>query len=112
MEALRLLGLARRAGAVVSGTEATRRALRRGVARLVLMASDASSTQLHKVRSALRNRPIPRAILGDRVTLGGAVGQGAVSAVAVTTESFAEELRRSLGLVAAGAPPNELEGIE
>ncbi len=111
-EALRLLGLARRAGAVASGTEATRRALRQGEARLVLMAVDASSVQLDKVRSALRNRPIPRAILGDRATLGGAVGREPVSAVAVTASTFAEQLRRKLNLAPAGPSSNELEAIE
>ncbi len=111
-EALRLLGLARRAGAVVCGAEATRRAVRQGEARLVLMARDASSVQLDKVRSALRNRPIPRAILGDRATLGGAVGRERVSAVAVTARTFAEQLRRKLDMVAADGSPNESEAIE
>ncbi len=107
-EALRLLGLARRAGAVVVGTEATRRAVRQGEARLVLMAGDASSVQLDKVRSALRNRPIPRAILGDRATLGGAVGGTEAAAVAVTAESFAEQLRAKLS--ADGFEPPSTSG--
>ncbi len=110
-ETLRLLGLARRAGAVVIGTEATRRAVRQGEARLVLMAGDASSVQLDKVRSALRNRPIPRAILGDRATLGGAVGREPVSALAVTAATFAEQLVRKLNL-AVDVPPDELEATE
>lgn len=97
-DAFRLLGLARRAGGVQSGTDAARRAIRRGEARVVLMAGDASSVQLDKIRSALRNRPIPRGTLGDRAMLGAAVGRGPVSAVAVTAASFAERLRDLLGL--------------
>ena len=82
---------------MVPGTDPARRAVRRGEARLVLMAGDASSVQLDKIRSALRNRPIPQVILGDRAMLGAAVGRGPISALAVTAASFAEQLRQKLG---------------
>ena len=95
-EAFRLLGLARRAGAVMPGMDAARRALRQGEARLILMAGDASGVQLDKIRRLLEHRSIPRAVLGDRATLGAAVGTGPVSAVAVTAAPFADELRRRL----------------
>ena len=95
-EVFRLLGLARRAGAVASGTDATRRSIRRGEARLVLMAGDASSVQLDKIRKELSNRPIPQVILGDRATLGVAIGKAPVAAVAVTNESLAARLLRDL----------------
>jgi len=72
------------------------------------MAGDASSVQLDKIRSVLKNRPILRGTLGDRATLGAAVGRGPVSAVAVTAESFAEELSRKLGL-ADGLMPEDSE---
>ena len=108
-EAFRLLGLARRAGAVVPGTDAARRAVREGEARLILMASDASSVQLGKIRRLLENRSIPQAILGDRATLGAAVGAGSVSAVAVTAETFADELQRRLGPVDDGTAPDDVE---
>ena len=107
-EALRLLGLARRAGCVAPGTDAARRAVRAGEARLVLMADDASSVQLDKIRSTLKNRPIPWGTLGGRATLGAAVGRGPVSAVAVTAESFAEQLSRKLGL-GDGLMPEDAE---
>jgi len=103
-EALRLLGLARRAGSVAPGSDAARRAAREGEARLILMAGDASSVQLDKIRNAVKNRPIPWATLGDRATLGAAVGLGPISAVAVTADSFAEALSRKLGLGESGTP--------
>ncbi|MCH7991898.1 MAG: ribosomal L7Ae/L30e/S12e/Gadd45 family protein [Gemmatimonadetes bacterium] len=87
-----LLGLARRAGAVALGTAAVRRAVREGEALLILMAGDASSVQMDKIRTTLRDRPIPQVILGDRNTLGAAVGLAAVSAVAVTNRSLADRL--------------------
>ncbi|MDA1103585.1 MAG: ribosomal L7Ae/L30e/S12e/Gadd45 family protein [Gemmatimonadetes bacterium] len=88
----RLLGLARRAGGVAPGTDAVRRAIREGEAQLILMAGDASSVQLDKIRSTLHDRPIPQVILGDRNTLGAAVGLAPLSAVAVTNRSLATQL--------------------
>ncbi len=108
-EAFRLLGLARRAGAVVPGTDAARRAVRKGEARLILMAGDASRVQLDKIRRLVENRSIPRAILGDRATLGAAVGVGPVSAVAVTMATFAEELRLRLEPDDDGVTPDDVE---
>ena len=102
-EVFRLLGLARRAGAVAPGTDATRRAIRRGEARLVLMAGDASGVQLDKIRKELSNRPIPQVILGDRATLGAAIGKAPVTVVAVTVESLAARLLQDLNDVVAGA---------
>jgi len=99
-ELLGLLGLARRAGAVASGTEAVRRAIREGEARLVLTAADASLVQLDKIRKTMRDRPIPQASLWDRSTLGAAMGRAPLSAVAVTHASFAGRLLE--GLTGAG----------
>ena len=90
--AFRLLGLARRAGRVAPGTEAVRRAIREGEARLILIAKDASSVQLEKIRTTLHDRSIPRVVLGDRNMLGAAVGLAALSAVAVTNRSLADQL--------------------
>jgi len=103
-EALRLLGLARRAGSVAPGTDAARRAAREGEARLILMAGDASGVQLDKIRSVLKSRPIPWAILGDRATLGAALGLGPVSAVAVTAQPLADALADKLGIGGDEAP--------
>jgi len=91
-----MLGLARRAGAVAPGTDATRRSIRRGEAKLVLMAEDASGVQLDKIRKELNNRPIPQVTLGDRATLGAAIGKSQVAAVAVTNESLATKLLQNL----------------
>ncbi len=92
LSAFRLLGLARRAGAVAPGTEAVRRSIRLGEAQLVLMARDASRVQLEKIEKTLRDRSIPQVYLGDRNTLGAAVGMASLSAVAVTNGSLADQL--------------------
>jgi ribosomal protein L7Ae-like RNA K-turn-binding protein len=107
--ALRLLGLARRAGAVAPGTEAVRRAIREGKARLILFAKDASSVQLEKIRTTLHDRSIPRAVLGDRTALGAAVGFARLSAVAVTDRSLADRLVAELAEPADEGGSDEVE---
>jgi ribosomal protein L7Ae-like RNA K-turn-binding protein len=109
LSAYRLLGLARRAGAVAPGTEAVRRAIREGEALLILMAEDASSVQLEKIRTTLHDRSIPQVILGDRSALGAAVGRAALSAVAVTNRNLADELVAALGLVGDGRGRDAVE---
>jgi ribosomal protein L7Ae-like RNA K-turn-binding protein len=99
---MQLLGLARRAGAVATGTEAVRQAVRAGQARLVLLAGDASPVQLEKVEKALSRRATPRARLGDRASLGAAVGHAPLSAVAVTSASLAEQVVVELGELVEG----------
>ena len=91
-DSLALLGMARRAGALASGTGSTRRAVKEGRARLVLFARDASETQRDKVMKLLRHGRTPRATLGTREALGSAVGSAPVSAVAVTDQQFAKAL--------------------
>ena len=95
-EALQILGLARRAGAVAPGTAATRRSISQGEARLVLMAEDASLAQLDKIRRTMRKRIIPQVLLGDRTTLGAAIGRAPITAIAVTDASLAGRLLESI----------------
>jgi len=102
-DAMALLGMARRAGALVYGTGSTRRALREGRARLVLFAQNASETQRDKVMKLLRHGATPRATFGTREALGSAVGSAPVSAVAVTDRELAKELGARLG-VGPGIP--------
>ena len=87
-----LLGLARRAGAIVPGTAAVREAVREGRARLVVLAADASPAQLDKVERTLAGNPAPRVSFGDRSGLGAALGKRPVSAVAVTHPAFARQI--------------------
>ncbi len=94
---MQLLGLARRAGALAPGTEAVRQAVRGGEARVVLFASDASPVQLEKIERTLKDRSIPRARVGNRETLGAAVGLAPLAAVAVTNASLAKQVVAELG---------------
>ena len=109
ISALRLLGLAKRAGAVAAGTGSVRRAIQEGEALLILMAEDASSVQMNKIRNTNDDESIPRVTLGDRATLGSALGMAELSAVAVTQSSFADRLVEELSGSRGGCSTNALE---
>ena len=95
-EVLRLLGLARRAGTVVTGTGAVRDAVRSNAARLVLLAEDAAPGQTGKVAGLLRHRSLSGVTWGTQEELGRAVGSAPLSAIAITEEGFAAQLRERL----------------
>lgn len=95
--ALRLLGLAARAGSVLPGTERAREAIRAGNARLVLVAGDISGNTHEKLVPLLQARGIPYVVGFDRERLGAAVGRAPLSAVAVTDRLLAARLAELLG---------------
>lgn len=99
-DALQLLGLARRAGAVVHGTEGARRVLRDGSARLLLIACDASEVQRQKLLRPLSRREVPWIEAGTRQELGQAIGRAPVTAVAIVADSFAKQMCGQLGIEA------------
>jgi ribosomal protein L7Ae-like RNA K-turn-binding protein len=91
--ALRLLGLAARAGAIVPGTGRVREAVRAGTAHLVFVAADASDNSRDKLEPLLDARGVPCIVAFDRLALGEAFGRAPLSAVGVTDRRFAERLR-------------------
>lgn len=110
--ALRMLGLAERAGLVIPGTGRVREAVRAGRVRLVLLASDASRNSRDKLEPLLRAVGLPYRVMADRARLGAAVGRAPLSAVGITDAAMA---RRIDGLVRAHADardPNDASGSD
>lgn len=95
-DALRLLGLARRAGALLLGTGAVRTGLRDGTVELVLLAEDAAPTQVDKIERLVRHGEVPVRRFGRRAELGIAVGGPPYTAVGVTQNGFAVRLLREV----------------
>jgi ribosomal protein L7Ae-like RNA K-turn-binding protein len=95
---LDLLGLAARAGGVITGIDSVRRAAREDHVFRVILAEDAAPGQQGKLTPLLEARRVPFHTLFTRDQLGGAVGRGDVSAVGITDGNFA---RRTGELVAA-----------
>jgi ribosomal protein L7Ae-like RNA K-turn-binding protein len=63
----------------------------------LIVASDASETQLVKVLPLAKAGGIPVIRAGRRAELGAALGEGALSAVGVTGHSFVKQLQGILG---------------
>jgi ribosomal protein L7Ae-like RNA K-turn-binding protein len=95
---LDLLGLAARAGGIVSGIDAVRRAARENNVFRVILADDAAPGQQGKLTPLLEARRVPFHTVFTRDELGAATGRGAVSAIGITDRNFA---RRTGELVAA-----------
>lgn len=94
---LALLGMATRAGAVVTGTERVRDAARAGTLQLAVIAADASDNSRGKLLPLLTARGISHVIRFDRNELGAAMGRGPLSAVGVMDTSLAARLLTLMG---------------
>lgn len=97
-EQLRLLGLARRAGAVLIGTEAVRNGLRRGEVAVVVVAADQSRRVEDKVTRLARDRGVPVIVGPDAAELGRLLGKGPVGSVAVRRGPLARGILQSESL--------------
>jgi ribosomal protein L7Ae-like RNA K-turn-binding protein len=90
--AIGLLGMAARAGRLAAGTTRVREAARTGSLHFAVLAVDASDNSRGKLQPLLDALGITYMTRYDRVTLGGAVGRGPLSAVGVTDAALAEKL--------------------
>lgn len=96
-QALRLLGLAARAGGIVPGTDRVRIAARRDELQFVLLANDASANAREKLVPLLTARGIPYEMVASRLELGRAVGRSPLSAVGLVDVSLARRVRELIG---------------
>lgn len=87
-----LLGLANRAGMVVSGEETVLTAVRNHEAKLVLVARDASQRTMDMWENKCTYYNIPLYVVTDRYTLGGAIGKAHRVVVAVKDRGFSQKL--------------------
>ena len=101
--------MAARAGALVHGTDANRRAVREGGVLLVLLAADAAPGQSGKLVPLLEARGVPHVQALSRAALGAATGREFVSAIGITQDGFA---RRARQLATALATQQELTNGE
>ncbi|MCS1351278.1 YlxQ family RNA-binding protein [Mechercharimyces sp. CAU 1602] len=87
-----LLGLAMRAGKVVSGEENVIRAIRAGRAHLVCLSADASANTGKKLQDKSSYYEIPLITFPSRDELGEAIGKPSRVVVAITDPGFARAL--------------------
>ena len=93
---LSLLGLARRAGRIVSGQEKAENAIRSGTARLVIVTVDASDNTRKLFFDKCSFYHIPVYCFFTMDELGNAIGAGQRACVAVNDEGFADKIENLL----------------
>ncbi len=94
--ALSMLGLATRSGNAASGGFATEQAVKRGKARLVIIAGDASDNTKKKFSNMCNFYRVPYAYYSDKESLGHAMGKEDRTCLAVTDEGLANSIRKHL----------------
>lgn len=91
-KALSLLGLATRAGKVVSGEFATEKAVKNNSAKLVLVATDASDNTKKLFSDKCSFYEIPRYFYGTKDILGHAIGKEMRASAAILDDGFAKAI--------------------
>jgi ribosomal protein L7Ae-like RNA K-turn-binding protein len=103
---LSYLGLAMRAGKLVTGDEGVLKAVRQGQANLVVLAEDASANAQKKYRDKCQSYQIPLIECCTRYELGSSIGKAERVVIAVTDSGLAQMIERCL------EKPAEVENIE
>ena len=94
---LGLLGMMRKASAIVPGEDRASEAVSQGKAKLLLLASDAGEKMETRAGRMLEGRSARRIVLPyTREEAGAAIGLGGCSMIAVTDLGFAESLMEKL----------------
>ncbi len=92
-----LLGLANRARKLVSGEELVLNEIQKKTAKLVILSEDASEATKKKFQNKCLFYDIKLVTVGDRATLGHAIGKERRVVIAVLDEGFSAKLLINLG---------------
>lgn len=90
------LGLAVRAGKLVTGDELVLKGIRSSEAKLVVVAADASPNTRKKFQDKCRTYKIPLIIGFDRARLGSSVGKPERVILALTDQGFADMIAKEI----------------
>ncbi|MDO5135516.1 MAG: ribosomal L7Ae/L30e/S12e/Gadd45 family protein [Eubacteriales bacterium] len=91
-----LIGLATKAGKVVSGEFSTEKSVKTGKGQLVIVAEDASGNTKKKFRNMCEFYQVPIYFLLDKESLGKAIGKEFRASLAVQDENFAKAIQKEL----------------
>lgn len=91
---LNLVGLAMRAGKVVSGEFATEKLVKSGKAKLVIVAEDASDNTKKLFMDKCNYRGVPIYIYADKKTLGHAIGKEYRASLGISDENLAKAVQK------------------
>jgi ribosomal protein L7Ae-like RNA K-turn-binding protein len=90
------VGLATKAGKVVSGEFSSEKSVKTGKGCLVLVAEDASDNTKKKFRNMCDFYEVPMYILSDKVSLGRAMGKEFRASLAIQDANFAGAILKEL----------------
>ena len=90
------LGLAQRAGRVVSGEQALEVTLAKRRVFLMLIASDASSNTYNKFKSLAQKHDVEYFVFGEKERLGHAIGKSPRAVVGVIDRNFANVIGKEI----------------
>lgn len=93
---LNLIGLAQKAGKVVSGEFMTEKAVKTGEAALVILAEDASENTQKKFRNMCEFYQVPLSIHAAKDYLGHAMGKELRASLAVVDNGFAQAIMKKM----------------
>lgn len=93
-KAASLIGLAMKAGKIVSGEFSTEKAVKTGKAYLVVLSGDASANTKKKFKNMSEFYHVPYYEFADKVELGRAIGKDFRASLAVTDENLASALEK------------------
>ncbi|QDR80539.1 L7Ae/L30e/S12e/Gadd45 family ribosomal protein [Sporomusa termitida] len=91
-----ILGLAQKAGKVVSGDFAVQGALKSGKARLLIIAGDASASTKKEYQYQAQSRNIAVYCTLSKEQLGSSIGKALRAAVVITDEGFVKSVVKTL----------------
>ena len=91
-----LIGLAMKAGRIASGEFSTEKAVKDGMAALVIGSEEASATTKKKFRNMCTYYKVPLQFLGEKEALGHAVGKEFRASLAVLDDGFARAIEKCM----------------
>ena len=87
-----LIGLARRAGKVSFGTESSKEEIKKGKAKLVLIAENCSEKTKNNIKELAKMYKVPVYIVGTIEDLSQSIGQVNKAIIVIKEENFAKEI--------------------
>ena len=91
-----MLGLAMKAGKIVSGSDICERAIKSGKVFLVIISGDSSEGTSKKFKDMCIYRQIPYRILGDRYSLGNCTGKEERVVLALSDKGLSDVILRMI----------------
>ena len=91
---LSMMGLAMKAGSLITGEAACLEAIKKKKALLCIIAADASLNTKKRIKDKCDFRGIEYFEYGNKESLGGCLGKNKISVVCIKNESFTVQLKR------------------